>query len=58
MYILCGCFVQEGLTSLMLATQNGHVEVVQALLDAKADPNITESVSISSFYIASDWYTV
>ena len=30
----------------MLATQNGHVEVVQALLDAKADPNITESVSI------------
>ena len=30
----------------MLATHNGHVEVVQALLDAKADPNITESVSI------------
>ena len=39
-------FVQIGLTALMLATQNGHVEVVQALLDAKADPNITESVSI------------
>ena len=39
-------FVQEGLTALMLATQNGHVQVVQALLDAKADPNITESVSI------------
>ena len=39
-------FVQNGLTALMLATQNGHVQVVQALLDAKADPNITESVSI------------
>ena len=39
-------FVQNGLTALMLATQNGHVEVVQALLDAEADPNITESVSI------------
>ena len=42
-------FVQVGITALMLATQNGHPEVVQALLDAEADPNITESVSISSF---------
>ena len=47
-------FVQEGLTALMLATQRGHAEVVQALLDAKADPNITESVSIYSYYVASD----
>ena len=39
-------FVQEGLTALMLATQKGYVKVVQALLDAKADPNITERVSI------------
>ena len=42
-------FVQDGLSALILATQNGHVEVVQALLDAKADPNITESVSVLAF---------
>ena len=42
-------FGQDGLTSLMLATQNGHAEVVQVLLDAKADLNITESVSVLAF---------
>ena len=40
------CCAQEGLTALILATQNGHTEVVNALLDAKADPNITENVRI------------
>ena len=39
--------VQVGLTSLILATQSGHTEVVKALLEANADPNITEKVSIS-----------
>ena len=39
--------VQAGLTSLILATQSGHTEVVEALLKAKADPNITEKVSLS-----------
>ena len=35
---------QAGLTALMLATQNGHPEVVKTLLDGKADPNITDKV--------------
>ena len=29
----------------MLATQNGHTDVVCALLGAKADPNVTENVN-------------
>ena len=39
--------MQEGLTALILATQNGHSEVVDALLAAKADLNITENVRLS-----------
>jgi ankyrin repeat protein len=41
----CVCVVQEGLTSLILAVQNKHVEIVESLLNANADPNITENVS-------------
>ena len=36
--------MQEGLTSLMLASQNSHLEVVEALLEARADPDITDNV--------------
>ena len=49
---VCVCGVQEGLTALMLATQKGHAEVVQALLNANADPNITENVSIEREMVA------
>ena len=38
--------IQEGLTSLMLATQNAHLEVVGALLDTMADPDITDNVRV------------
>ena len=38
--------VQEGLTSLAFAAQNGHTQVVKALLEGNADPNIIENVSI------------
>ena len=44
---LCARIMQDGYTSLMLATQRGHVDIVKALLDAKADPNITDKVSIN-----------
>ena len=37
---------QIGLTALMLASRVGHVEVVQALLEGGADPNIAEEVSV------------
>ena len=36
--------MQEGLTPLILATEKGHSEIVTALMDAKADPNITDKV--------------
>ena len=36
----------------MLATQNGHTEIVEALLDANSDPNITENVSIEREMVA------
>ena len=38
--------IQEGFTSLILASKNGHVEVVEALLNFKADPNITDKVRV------------
>ena len=45
-HIMYICYLQEGLTSLMLAIQNGHVDVVKALLDAKANPNISDKVCL------------
>ena len=30
----------------MLATKNGHTDVVQALLEAKAEPNLREKVRV------------
>ena len=44
---------QDGLTALIVATQNSHTDVIAALVDAKADPNIIEKVCviISHLYI-------
>jgi ankyrin repeat protein len=39
------CVVQEGRTSLVLAIQNKHIEIVESLLNMNADPNITKNVS-------------
>ena len=39
--------VQDGTTALYLAGQNGHCEVVQILLEAKADVNLKADVSES-----------
>ena len=42
----------------MLATQNEHLKVVEVLLDAKADPDITENVILKlsrydiSYYVS------
>lgn len=40
--------MQEGLTALILATQKGHSDMITALANAKADPDIMEKVSIES----------
>lgn len=48
----CVCCVQEGLTSLMLATQKDRGDIVEVLLDANADPNITENVRIELEMVA------
>ena len=42
--------VQEGLASLALAAQNGHTEVVKALLEGNADPNIVENVRVNFLF--------
>ena len=38
--------LQDGFTVLMLAARGGHLDVVMALLDLGADPNIRDNVSI------------
>ena len=40
------CVLQAGLTSLIVAAYNQNIEVVEVLLNAGCDPNITENVSI------------
>ena len=46
MYAWC-MWPQEGLSGLMLATEKDESAIVEALLDAKADPNITDKVCSS-----------
>ena len=36
--------MQEGLTALILATQKGRSDIITVLMDANADPNITDKV--------------
>ena len=38
--------IQNGLTALMVATQRGHKDVVNALVEKKANPNITDKVGL------------
>ena len=35
---------QYGCTGLILASKNGHLEVVRLLLDSKADANLADKV--------------
>ena len=43
--------VQEGLTVLMLATQCGHEDVIQALVERNTNPKITEKVGLCLYNI-------
>ena len=38
--------IQSGRTSLMWASYDGYTEIVSILLEAKADPNITDEVKL------------
>ena len=45
-YIINVHVLQAGLTSLVLAVQNQHVEVVEALLNVRCNPNICEDEAV------------
>ena len=42
--------IQDGVTGLMWASNNGHTEVVKFLLEAKANFNTTDNVRIHAWY--------
>ena len=44
---MCTIFIvlsQGGMTALMLASSEGHIQVVKLLLEAHADVNVTDRV--------------
>ena len=43
--------IQDGWTALMMASYNGHTEVVKVLVEAKADLNITDQVNLIINYL-------
>ena len=45
---------QDGLTALIMATKEGHLEVVQALLDAGADTGAKDKVGVT-MHIEGGW---
>ena len=38
--------IQKGVTGLMLASDEGYTETVRVLLEAKANPNVTDEVKL------------
>ena len=46
MFVLMLSVIQFGWTGLMRASEYGHTSTVRILLEAKADPNITDEVKL------------
>ena len=46
MFVLMLSVIQFGWTGLMVASEYGHTGTIQILLEAKADPNITDEVKL------------
>ena len=44
--LLSDSVIQKGWTSLMAASYDGYGDIVRVLLEAKADPNITDEVKV------------
>ena len=55
--IRCVHFIQEGWTGLMTASFGGYIDTVRVLLEAKADPNITNEVKLH-YTVATVWAIV
>ena len=41
---------QDGWTALMSASQNGHLEIVEKLLAASAEPDLQDKVLAAKYY--------
>ena len=50
LYLLLPLFLQTGISALYGACRNGHTRVVEQLLEAKANPNILDCVSLIMLY--------
>ena len=52
--VMMGFVLQNGLTSLVVASQNGHLEIVKSLIEAGANVNhTTKVVEIKHHYLGS-----
>ena len=51
-------FLQGGWTALMIASQNGHTEIVQCLIEAKTSPDLLATASCVSIDCANPFTTM
>ena len=52
--LACPSLYSPGATPLFIASQMGHLDVAQCLLDAGANPDISKEHAVSPLYIAAE----